>query len=42
MGFALVTTFMFVAGSTALGIKRIWDDKGLERIDYDAQKNKQE
>jgi hypothetical protein len=31
--------FMFIAGSTALVIKRIWDDKGLERIDYNAQED---
>ncbi|KIW95035.1 uncharacterized protein Z519_03616 [Cladophialophora bantiana CBS 173.52] len=36
MGFAVMTTFMFIAGSTALVIKKIWDDKGLERIDYEA------
>jgi hypothetical protein len=32
-----MTTFMLIAGSTALLIKRIWDDKGLGRIDYKAQ-----
>lgn len=37
MGFAVMTTFMFIAGATALLIKRIWDDKGLARIDYDQQ-----
>ncbi|OQV04998.1 hypothetical protein CLAIMM_09802 [Cladophialophora immunda] len=39
MGFAVMTTFMFIAGSTAVVIKKIWDDKGLERIDYDAQED---
>ena len=39
MGFAVMTAFMFIAGSTALVIKKIWDDKGLERIDYDAQED---
>ena len=42
MGFALMTVFMFVAGSTAMVIKKIWDDKGLGRIDYDAIENDQE
>ncbi|KIV78622.1 hypothetical protein PV11_06256 [Exophiala sideris] len=36
-GFAVMTAFMFIAGSTAFVIKRIWDDKGLERIDYEEQ-----
>lgn len=40
MGFAIMTTFMFIAGATALVIKRIWDDKGLARIDYDEHENK--
>lgn len=40
-GFSVMTVFMFIAGSTALVIKRIWDDKGLERIDYEAEENKQ-
>lgn len=37
MGFAVMTSFMFIAGLVALVIKKIWDDKGLERIDYKAQ-----
>lgn len=42
VGFAVMTVFMFVAGSTALLIKRIWDDKGLARIDYKAQEQERE
>ncbi|OAG40889.1 hypothetical protein AYO21_04966 [Fonsecaea monophora] len=41
MGFAVMTSFMFIAGAVAFVIKKIWDDKGLERIDYDAQDNDQ-
>ncbi|OAL31306.1 hypothetical protein AYO20_08216 [Fonsecaea nubica] len=41
MGFAVMTSFMFIAGALAFVIKKIWDDKGLERIDYDAQDNDQ-
>ncbi|KIW77637.1 hypothetical protein Z517_07469 [Fonsecaea pedrosoi CBS 271.37] len=41
MGFAVMTSFMFIAGAVAFMIKKIWDDKGLERIDYDAQDNDQ-
>lgn len=37
VGFSVMTVFMFIAGSTAFVIKSIWDDKGLERIDYDEQ-----
>ncbi|KIW53739.1 hypothetical protein PV05_09285 [Exophiala xenobiotica] len=42
MGFAVMTMFMFIAGSIALVIKKIWDDKGLERIDYEAQESEQQ
>ena len=38
-GFAVMTAFMFIAGLTAFVIKNIWDDEGLERIDYDEQAN---
>ncbi len=38
-GFAVMTAFMLIAGATALLVKRIWDDKGLERIDYGAQQS---
>ncbi|KAJ9610626.1 hypothetical protein H2200_005403 [Cladophialophora chaetospira] len=41
MGFSIMTAFMFIAGSTAMVIKKIWDDKGLERIDYDAREDNQ-
>jgi hypothetical protein len=37
MGFAVMTSFMFIAALTAVVIKKTWDDKGLERIDYTAQ-----
>jgi hypothetical protein len=37
VGFAVLTTFMFIAGATAVLIKKIWDDKGLARIDYSAE-----
>lgn len=39
MGFAIMTAFMFIAGAVAMLIKAIWDDKGLERIDYSAQED---
>ncbi|ETN44778.1 uncharacterized protein HMPREF1541_09653 [Cyphellophora europaea CBS 101466] len=42
VGFAVMTTFMFVAGSIALLIKLVWDDKGLGRIDYKAQEQESE
>lgn len=38
----MMTMFMFIAGSIALVIKKIWDDKGLERIDYEAQESEQQ
>ncbi|KPI39180.1 putative transporter [Cyphellophora attinorum] len=41
-GFATMTCFMFIAGVTAFVVKWIWDDKGLERIDYAAQERQEE
>lgn len=41
-GFAVMVVFMFVAGATAAVIKVVWDDKGLERIDYAAVEREQQ
>jgi hypothetical protein len=33
---------VFIAAVTAFVVKWIWDDKGLERIDYAAQERQEE